>query len=159
MKDMTCPSPDYSGSGATIDDVVGYAEAYYEASRTLRCTTKRGKAPSYAPFRLCALHATELYLNAFLMHCGDSADRVRGRLHSLPDERFATILRLTKRTLQNLEDITLRREYLISRYGPEQAANQSPINRLEATLGEVRTKVRKHLGREICTPDTGGAEG
>ena len=54
---------------------------------------------------------------------------------------FVVALGLRKRTAAHLVAMTERREYLISRYAPEQASQHTELNRLRATLEEVRKKV------------------
>jgi hypothetical protein len=92
-------------------------------------------------YRLCAIHATELFLNAFMRSRGESPERIRGRLHKLADEDFCKALRLRKKTAQHLVNMTDRREYLISRYAPELTSQHTELNRLRVTFNEVQTKV------------------
>jgi hypothetical protein len=41
--------------------------------------------------------------------------------------------------------MTEKREYLIARYAPEQIAQHSELNRLKATLAEIRKKTSEHV--------------
>jgi len=99
----------------------------------------------YAPARMCAIHAIELFLNAFLRHEGISHGQIRGRMHNLADPSFVTTLKLRKKTAQHLRDMSEKREYLISRYAPEMASQHTEVNRLMATSEEIMQKVCKHL--------------
>lgn len=143
---MTSSPPSYPGSDASVEGIFDLAEAYYEAANALLCTAKKGAPLSYAPARLCAIHATELYINSFLRRAGQSPERIRGRLHNLADKEFVEVLKLRKKTAIHLSEMTKRREYLISRYAPELATQHTELNRLTATLDEVRSKVSQHLG-------------
>jgi hypothetical protein len=49
--------------------------------------------------------------------------------------------------MAHLESMTGKREYLVSRYGPEMAATVSQVNRLTATLDEVADKVAAFVNR------------
>jgi len=70
---------------------------------------------------------------------------VRARLHNLADERFVEELKLRKKTAEHLRAMTERREYLISRYAPELTSQHTELNRLQATLEEVRKKTAAKL--------------
>lgn len=98
---------------------------------------------SWAPFRLTAVQAIELYLTALLLHRGCSAAEVRRMGHNLglrADAAAAAGLRLRKRTHEHLDSLSASREYLITRYCPEGLESASQINRLTATLDEVTHK-------------------
>ena len=99
---------------------------------------------SRAPYRLAAIHAVELYLNAFLLHSGLDHGRVRGLQHDLAARTDLSVkcgLLLRKRTATHLRTMAAAREYLVSRYGPELSSSLSQLNRLSATLSEVAGKV------------------
>lgn len=98
---------------------------------------------SWAPFRLTAVQAIELYLTAFLLHRGCSAIEVRRMGHHLglrAEAAAAVGLQLRKRTHEHLVSLSASREYLITRYCPEGLESASQINRLTATLAEVTNK-------------------
>jgi hypothetical protein len=124
------------------------AEAYHAAAAALFQNAKKGSPLSYAPARLCSIHAIELCLNAFLRSKGVSNSQIRSRVHNLADTSFVDALRLRKKTAAHLEAMTEKREYLISRYGPEYADQHSELNRLTATLEEVVSKVTKYLSQK-----------
>ncbi|MEH3123017.1 MAG: hypothetical protein PGN16_13750 [Sphingomonas phyllosphaerae] len=93
---------------------------------------------------MLAMQAIELWLNAYLLHHGVSAEALRGMQHDLAGrgDLAETIgLRLRRRTLAHLHELSSRREYLITRYGSELLGSWTQINRLVATLEEVATKV------------------
>jgi hypothetical protein len=114
VKDINGELSRYLGSDASFQDIFDLAEAYCQAANALLCTAKKGEPLTYAPARLCAIHATELYLNAFLRKGGQNAASIRGRLHNLADEEFVEALGLRKKTANHLAEMTKRREYLIS---------------------------------------------
>jgi hypothetical protein len=100
------------------------------------------------PSRLCALHAIELYLNAFLLSRGEPAAAVRAREHDLGSRCAAARARglvLRRKTEQHLLTATERREYLVARYDAGEAAQMSRLNRLTASLAEIAAKVRRHV--------------
>jgi len=120
------------------------ADEYCRAAQTLLECGRKGKPLSRAPFRLCAVHAIELYLNALLLHRGDKPEQIRGRKHDLAERTRLALesgLKLRERTADHLIKMTETREYLVSRYAPEMSSTLSEINRLEATLNEVGRKV------------------
>ncbi|WP_300019237.1 hypothetical protein [uncultured Roseobacter sp.] len=145
MKDLPESPENYPGSDASPDEILNLASAYSEAANALFDAAKKGRALSYAPARLCAIHATELFLNAFLRRSGESPERIRGRLHNLADDDFCNTLRLKKKTAKHLVDMTDRREYLISRYAPELTSQHTELTRLKATLNEVQSKVTHYF--------------
>ncbi|ANL26243.1 hypothetical protein AMC90_CH00362 [Rhizobium phaseoli] len=138
-------SNEYPGSNANPLEVLDLANAYSRASELLLRKGQKRVALSIAPARMCAIHAIELYLNAFLRHEGVTPEEIRGRLHDLSEATFVDKLKLRKKTAQHLEAMTAKREYLISRYAPERAKEHTELTRLAATLAEVMKKVGKHL--------------
>lgn len=138
------------------------AMEYHKAAQILITCGRRGKPISRAPYRLAAIHAVELYLNAFLLHSGLEHGRVRGLQHDLAARADLSLergLQLRKRTATHLRTMADAREYLASRYGPELLSSLSEINRLSATLGEVAGKVgmivsnpQRHRGIKGLTP-------
>jgi len=84
----------YPGSKAEVWQVVELANTYYPFALVL-FGDARDKAPlAFAPARMCAIHAIELYLNAFLRHAGSAPEQIRARLHDLADPRFVAALKL-----------------------------------------------------------------
>lgn len=111
---------------------------------------RQGDPLSRAPFRLSAIHAIELYLNALLLAGGHDQVRIRGLRHDLAariDLAVAGGLQLRKRTAAHLRTMTGNREYLVTRYGPEMTATISQVNRLTATLDELADKVAAIVSR------------
>jgi hypothetical protein len=114
-----------------------------------QCSSSCAVAARHCPtrrFGLTAIHAVELYLNAFLLRHGHSPSQVRKLQHDLlarAELAIAGGLTLRKRTAEHLRSLSAGREYLVSRYAPELAETMSQINRLAATLDEVANKVSK----------------
>jgi len=132
----------YPGGDAKPDEVLRLARQYQLAAQALLSLGRRGQPLSHAPFRLVAIHAIELHLNALLLAKGHASSKVRGMQHNLAartDAAIALGLVLRKRTAQHLRSLSETREYLVSRYDPGLSA-MSKINRLSATLDEVATK-------------------
>lgn len=143
----------YPGETAQPTELIALAGQFQRAAEQSVKIVNRGQYISSAPFRLLCLHAIELYLNAFLIHCGEQPPSVRGLQHNLCArlellDKHKLILKL--KTRAHLAEISTNREYLVSRYAPE-VQIQSQINRLQATLAEVEGKVRKRLCPPITT--------
>jgi uncharacterized protein (UPF0332 family) len=135
---------DYPGDSATAEQILRLAEEYRKAAQLLLQQGRCGAPLSRAPYRLSAIHAIELYLNALLLHKGHEASDIRGMQHSFAKRTERAIdsgLKLRKRTATHLAAMEENREYLVTRYSPDKAAIVSEINRLTATLEEVAKKV------------------
>ena len=146
----------YPGSSASVEEIVHLAREYQMAARTLLLNARRGKPLSRAPARLCAIHAIELYLNAFLLSLGDTPEKIRSRRHDLAERARLALdngLQLRKKTAEHLIRLSQDREYLVSRYGPELASTLSEVNRLIATLEEVAKKVQGVVLDQDATGD------
>ena len=135
----------YPGSESGIHEILDLAEAYYSAAITLFQKAEKEAPLSYAPARLCSIHAIELYLNAFLRYQGVDSKEIRGRMHNLADPIFVEVLILRRKTAAHLAAMTEGREYLISRYAPDLVSQHTELNRLTSTLVEVMTKTSKHI--------------
>lgn len=139
----------YPGAAATPKEVLLLAAEYRRAAEALRPTGRRRRPVSWAPYRLVAIHAVELYLNALLLAAGHGSGRLRGLQHDLASRTRLAVeakLGLRRRTLDHLHSLSDRREYLVSRYDPAGSA-ASEITRLAATLHEVADKVADRIGR------------
>lgn len=141
MNDLT--PVNYPGETATPAGIVSLANEY-RMSAVLLLQNGRPKEPqSRAPFRMVAIHAVELYLNAFLLHSGHGAAQIRGLQHDLAARADLAVvlgLALRKRTREHLHAMSRSREFLVTRYVPS-GTSLSEINRLHATLAEVAQKV------------------
>lgn len=144
MKSAIAP---YPGEAASAAQLLKLADEYRAAAHLLLKEQSRPKQPlSRAPFRLTAIHAIELYLNALLLHAGMDAAAIRGMKHDLSRRAKTAITKglvLRRLTASHLDTIMGNREYLTSRYGAEMTSSESQINRLTATLDEVAAKVAK----------------
>ncbi len=141
---MSVAGVKYPGDLATPRQVFDLAEEYRKASHALLQLGRPGKPLTRAPFRLTAVHAIELYLNALLLQRGHAPNQIRKLQHDLwarTELATATGLHLRRRTMEHLQSLSRSREYLVTRYGPELAATTSQVNRLTATLDEVAKKV------------------
>ena len=144
----------YPGEDATALQVLMLADEYRKAAETLLPTGKRGKPLSRAPYRLVAIQAIELYLNALMLSRGLPSTKVRGFHHNMAVRAlFARTsgLDLRKATVLHLIEISESREYLRSRYGAENPGTGSQLHRLAATLREVSEKVAKTIKEEAVT--------
>lgn len=139
----------YPGAVASPWQVLSLAEEYRQAAHALLSTGCRGQPLSRVPYRLLAIHALELHLNALLLAAGHPTARVRGLQHDLAtrtDLALSAGLNLRRRTILHLRGLSETREYLITRYDPGLSA-ASQLNRLAATLEEVAEKVRTIVKR------------
>ena len=137
----------YPGESAGPEDLFELAEEYRRAAEVALRLCQRGRPVSTAPFRLLTIHAIELYLNALLRSSGHSATCIRGMQHNLAlrleaAEKSGPLLKI--KTRQHLTQVSVSKEYITSRYTTE-ADQKSQLNRLEASLAEVSSKVRKRL--------------
>lgn len=134
----------YPGESATAIETNKLADHYRMAAHHLREKGRRGDPLSWAPYRLTAIQAIELYLNALLLHQNHEPSDVRGLQHNLSlraDMAITAGLKLRKLTAAHLHSLNANREYLTSRYCPELNVTTSQLTRLTATLDEVAKKV------------------
>jgi hypothetical protein len=75
----TAPPKYYPGDEATPHQVRQLADEYRQAAHHLLENQRKGQPLSQAPFRLSAIQAIELYMNALLLHWGTS--RHQGPAH------------------------------------------------------------------------------
>ena len=146
----------YPGELATAEQMLELADQYRIAANVLRQLGRPGKPLTLAPFRLSAIQAVELYLNALLLRRGNGPDRIRGFRHDLVERTELAVaagLRLRLRTAAHLRTLSQSREYLVTRYGPEMVSTTSDVTRLTATLNEVAGKVTLLLSRSCCSED------
>ena len=139
-------SPDqYPGADARVEEIIRLANHYRGAANDLlRMAQEKGPC-RVAPCRLCAVHAIELYLNAFLLKLGHPPERIRDSRHDLAARAAlanAGAARGRRRTAIHLAAMTQGREYLVLRYDPGMA-ELAPLNRLWATLDEIARKVTR----------------
>jgi hypothetical protein len=132
--------------GDSMDSLktLALAAEYEQASIALRKLARRGEFQSFAPFRLAALHALELYFVSFLRMHGVANTEIRSTGHQFCAKmelaaRYGFSVR--KRTCDHLAQLTGNREYLVTRYDTTMLPLLTQVNRLEATLKEVGANV------------------
>jgi hypothetical protein len=138
----------YPGEAASACEVLALAHEYRRAAEALLPTGRRRSPLSRAPYRLVAIHAIELYLNACLLAAGHSPIEVRRLQHdfgSRTQRAIETRLVLKKRTRDHLNRMSDRRENLTTRYDCA-PTETSELNRLAASLAEVAEKVSAMVG-------------
>ncbi|GAY24710.1 MULTISPECIES: hypothetical protein [Sphingobium] len=154
---MQGESKAYPGEVATPNDIRQLADEYRGVAHDLMGRGKRGNPSSWAPARMTAIQAIELYLNALLLARGVKPAEIRGYQHDLRKRTAnpaVSALRLRQRTLDHLGKLSEGREYLSIRYGPELSGDLSQLNRLMATLDEVAIKVAGALDKANAAPAT-----
>ena len=133
----------YPGAEARPEEVIRLANHYRGAANDLLRLAEEKGPSRVAPCRLCALHAIELYLNAFLLKRGYSPERLGDSRYDLAARASLAAsggLALRRRTAIHLATMTQGREHLVVRYDPG-LARLPPLNRLWATLDEIARKV------------------
>lgn len=129
-------------------EVLRLATAYHAAAESLLAASGRAEAAEAAPARFLALHAIELYLDAFLRGLGESPGRLRAHGHDLRLRAALAIeggLALRRKTALHLCQLTRDRAHAALRYGPARAAEPCELNRLRGSLDEIAAKVRAAL--------------
>src|SRR5690349_19517388 len=66
----------YPGNEACAAEILDLANEYLKAAIRLKDCGRKRQPTSWSPFRLCAIHAVELYLNAWLLHQGHSPEAI-----------------------------------------------------------------------------------
>ncbi|MQB45859.1 hypothetical protein DXT94_28460 [Rhizobium sp. ICMP 5592] len=141
----SCNGPAYPGKAAGVRDILNLAKQYQDAANKLG---EGSSKLNQAPRRLLALHAMELYLNAFLIAKGVDPTTIRGFRRDLGERaRLASDagLVLRKRTVVHLATLSASNEYDVVSYAPELTSTLSQVNRVIATVDELSRKVRKAL--------------
>nr|WP_234913890.1 hypothetical protein [Rhizobium rhizogenes]QCO89361.1 hypothetical protein pC5.7d_644 [Rhizobium rhizogenes] len=140
-----CNGSAYPGKAAGVRDILNLAKQYQDAANKLGESSSKS---NQAPRRLLALHAIELYLNAFLIAKGVTPATIGGFQHDFGERaRRASEagLVLRKRTVAHLAALSASNEYHAISYAPELTAALSQVNRVMATVDELSRKVRKAL--------------
>nr|QCL09986.1 hypothetical protein pC5.8d_682 [Rhizobium rhizogenes] len=141
----SCNGPAYPAKAAGVRDILNLAKQYQDAANKLGGSSPK---PNQAPQRLLALHAVELYLNAFLLAKGVNSTTICGFRHDLGERaRMASEagLVLRKRTVAHLATLSASNEYHVVSYAPELTSRLPQVNRVIATVDELSRKVRKAL--------------
>lgn len=144
----TSPPTHYPGSDATAASLLLLANEYNRGAKLLVGNGRKGATASYAPFRLVAIHAIELYLSAFLLGAGETAEGIRALGHDVGRRATRAMdlgLVLRQGTNLHIQSLWNDREYLVSRYAVDLLGSMSQLNRLTASLDDVATKVSKRL--------------
>jgi hypothetical protein len=138
----------YPGSALSSAEVLELADAFRESARQLLDKDPKRCSKASGPLRLLTIHAIELYLNAYLLASGLDASAIRGLQHDLKAREQLVRDRgmvLRVKTGKHLSDLTVKREYLVSRYDIPDNASLSALSRLTATMEEVRKRAIKQL--------------
>lgn len=140
----------YPGEAESPAAIFRLAEAYRAAALRLWEERDRAEPLSAIPYRLLAVHAVELYLNAFLLARGHAPEGLRGMQHDLSKRVLAAQqagLPLRTRMVASAALLTAGREYLQARYVTKAGPGRAPPNQIGALLDEVRTKVSRVVPR------------
>jgi len=141
-------SEPYPGSETTSEDLLLHADGFREAALTLLGERGAPGRRKRSAGRLCAIHAIELYLNAFLSRNGRGHVSLRQYQHQLAQRTAAAQghgLQLRPKTSQHMAQLDALREYVVVRYAPERAMTLTQVNRLIASLEETAREVRAGL--------------
>lgn len=148
----SCNGSAYPGKAAGVRGILNLAKQYQDAARKLG---EGSSKPNQAPQCLLALHAMELYLNAFLLAKGVDPSAICGLQHALGERaRLASEagLILRKRTVAHLATLSASNEYDVVNYAPELTSTLPQVNRVIATVDELSRKVRKALRVRLQPP-------
>lgn len=140
----------YPGELLSAQETLALADNYRRAAERLHPPGGEWSPNLRAPYRLVAIHAVELYLNALLSFRGVGPSGIRGLQHNLANRAKSLCAHgvvLRTGTLLHLETLTSSREYLRARYEGEKRVKLTELNRLEATLKEVAEKVTARIAR------------
>lgn len=135
---------------STPQELAELASSFSEATNTLLGLCKKGQPLSHAPYRFAAIHAIELYLTAYLQLRNHEPKKIRELQHDLSQRTTKATeagLKLRKRTIEHLRELTSNREYVETRYRPTTLKNLTQPNAIMATLRDVQGKVTKALSR------------
>jgi len=134
----------------TPQELAKLARSFSEATDKLLGLCKKGQPLTHAPYRFAAIHAIELYLTAYLQLNNHEPKKIRGLQHDLAkrtDHATKAGLKLRKRTIAHLRELTSTREYVETRYHPTTLKNLTQPNAIIATLKDVEDKVRQVVAR------------
>lgn len=134
----------FPGDEASPWQVKLLADEYHSAALLLFGEWKARNPLSQAPYRMVAIHAIELYLNALLNDRGFKVSRIRGMHHNLGERAALAMesgLRLKAKTIAHLSEMSSKREYMVTRYGPEMTEISSHLTRISSSLQDVAEKV------------------
>src|SRR5882672_496476 len=87
----------YPGDAVTAEDMLRLAEEYRKAAQLLLKHGRSGAPLTWAPCRLSAIHAIELFLSALLLHQGHKASAIRAMQHDLSKRAEQTVASLQLR--------------------------------------------------------------
>jgi hypothetical protein len=122
---------------ASPHEMLTLADAYAASADQLLEQYGAGKRDLRLPAHLCAMHAVELYLHAFLRFRGATSKDIKSRQHNFEHEEFCERLGLDQKTREHLKRLSDRNEYLLVRYRPERVGDLSQANRMQRTLKAV----------------------
>jgi len=146
--DLNTEDTDYPGSEMSHGQMLALAHEYRRIALSLEKLAIRNRPIALAPYRFAAIHAIELYLNAFLLFKGHSPKSLRGISHDLKQrQEMAEALGLVLRsnTIDGIRQIMLNREYLAVRYSVSHMKQVLEFYQLERILAELAKKVTSRI--------------
>ena len=138
----------YPGSNMSYGQMLALAHEYRRIALSLDRLQAKKRPMLIAPYRFAAIHAIELYFNAFLLFRGLSHVELRQSHHDLKQRQLlahSNGLMLKATTVSRLEELMLNREYLSARYSIMGAKNALDFNSLERIMNELARKVNYKL--------------
>lgn len=124
--------------------MLSLAHEYRKIALTLDKLEVKKRPIALAPYRFAAVHAIELYINAFLMFKGYEAKALRGANHDFAKrQKWANELGLVlhSKTIARIDQIMLNREYLAARYSISHMKHGLDFAQLEIIMVELAKKV------------------
>ena len=138
----------YPGSDMTYGRMLALAHEYRRIALSLDRLEADKRPLLIAPYRFAAIHAIELYFNAFLLFRGLSHVELRRSHHDLKQRQLlahSNGLMLKATTVSRLEELMLNREYLSARYSITNLINALDFSSLELIMNELAAKVNYKL--------------
>jgi hypothetical protein len=131
-------------SEASAQEFLAFADEFHRAALVARKLCEPKKPLTRIGFCSLAIHAIELYLNAYLRNLEVSPAELKKISHNLRKRRLMAVaggLKLRRKTQEHLDFMTVCREYRKVRYGPEIGSEKSELSQIDRTLREVAKKV------------------
>jgi HEPN domain-containing protein len=145
---MATALPPYPGDHIDGVALLGMAKSYHEAADRLRAALTPCKNGDYAPWRLLALHAIELYLSAAMLRHDHDMAVVRSSSHDLEKKLNLLLkdgMRFSEKTCHVLRLVSQDRHYVRARYAPDMVKEMMPITRLNAALSDVAALMSRQV--------------
>jgi hypothetical protein len=144
MQNKKSETSAYPGEKMSPGQMLALAHEYKRIAQSLDKLEIKSRPIALAPFRFAAIHAIELYINAYLLFRGVEARELRKINHDLVRRQIWAHelgLVLRSKTIERIGQIMLNREYLSARYSVCHVKNGLDFTQLEMVMSELAKKV------------------